>query len=402
MTNDFDSVSHADVILVIGSNTTENHPVLGSWIKERKRKGEISLIVCDPRNIELTRYADVSIMHKSGSDVALLNGMMNVIIGEGLHDAEFVQKHVENFEALKKTVEAYTPEKVAAITGVDEETLRKAARLYAGGPNSALFYSMGITQHKYGTNNVRAVANTALLCGMIGRPGTGINPLRGQNNVQGACDTGCLPEVLPGYIKLASEREKAEARVREIWGSSLPKSAGKSIVTMMAGAAEGSLKGLYIMGENPMVSNPDTNNVRRALENLDFLVVQDLFLTETARLADVVLPAASWAEREGTFTNTSRAVQRIRKAVEAPGEARLVDPYRNRESLRSSLEFRFPGNGHGGNPPFRTPIRRHNLRKAGKPGPDVALPRRDAPGNAHPLLRGFPRGQGLLRSLRMA
>jgi predicted molibdopterin-dependent oxidoreductase YjgC len=181
---------------------------------------------------------------------------------------------------------------------------------------------MGITQHKYGTNNVRAVANVALLCGMIGRPGTGINPLRGQNNVQGACDMGCLPEVLPGYIKLSSEKEKAKTKVREIWGSNLPETAGKSIVTMMAGAQEGTLKGLYIMGENPMVSDPDTNNVRKALENVEFLVVQDLFLTETAKLADIVLPAASWAEKDGTFTNTSRAVQKIRKAVESPGEAK--------------------------------------------------------------------------------
>lgn len=322
MTNDFDSVFQADTILVIGSNTTENHPVLGSWIKERKRNGDISLIVCDPRNIELADYADVSIMQKSGSDVALLNGLMNIIIEERLYDAEFVQKHMENFEELKKTVSSYTPEKVASITAVDEETLRKAARLYAKGPNSAIFYSMGITQHKYGTNNVRAVANTALLCGMVGRPGTGINPLRGQNNVQGACDTGCLPEVLPGYIKLASEKDKAEAKVREIWGSNLPETPGKSMVAMMSGAREGNLNGLYIMGENPMVSSPDTNNVRKALENLDFLVVQDLFLTETAKLADVVLPAASWAEREGTFTNTSRAVQKIRKAVTSPGEAK--------------------------------------------------------------------------------
>jgi len=322
MTNDFESIKQADVIMIIGSNTTENHPVLATWIKERKIKGKTSLIVCDPREIELKQYADVPIRHNSGSDVAFLNGMINIIIEEGLYDDEFVRKHVDGFEDLKKTVASYTPEKVANITGIDGDTLRNAARLYAKGPNSAIFYSMGITQHKYGTDNVRALANLALLCGMLGRQGTGINPLRGHNNVQGACDVGCMPEILPGYINISSEREKAQARVKEVLGGELPPNPGKSMVKMIEAALDGSLKGLYIMGENPMVSDPDTNKQREALENLEFLVVQDLFLTETAMLADVVLPAASWAEREGTFTNTSRAVQRIRKAVESPGEAK--------------------------------------------------------------------------------
>ncbi|HOR54974.1 MAG TPA: molybdopterin-dependent oxidoreductase, partial [Synergistales bacterium] len=195
-------------------------------------------------------------------------------------------------------------------------------RLYARGPNSAIFYTMGITQHQYGTNNVKTVADLALLCGMLGRPGTGVNPLRGQNNVQGACDMGCLPATLPGYLDIAKNTEKAVEKVRQIWKAELPSSPGKTIVKVTDGLAKGEIKGLFIMGENPMVSDPNTNHVKNALEKAEFLVVQDIFMTETAQLADVVLPAACWAEKDGTFTNTCRAVQRIRKAVDAPGDAR--------------------------------------------------------------------------------
>ena len=217
MTNDYESIKHADVALVIGSNTTENHPVIGSWLKEQQKKGRTKLIVCDPRSIELNDYADIKVRHRSGSDVALLNGLMNIIIAEGLHDKEFIEKNVEKFDELKALVAEYTPAKVSAITGVPEETLKEAARLYARGPNSAIFYTMGITQHQYGTNNVKTVADLALLCGMLGRPGTGVNPLRGQNNVQGACDMGCLPASLPGYLDIAKNTEKAAEKVRQIW-----------------------------------------------------------------------------------------------------------------------------------------------------------------------------------------
>jgi len=216
MTNDYESIRHADVILVIGSNTTENHPVIGSWIKEQKKNGTSKLIVCDPRKIELDDLADIKVRQRSGSDVALLNGLMNIIISEGLYDREFVEKNVEKFDELKTLVAEYTPKKVSTITGVSEETLREAARTYAKGPNSAIFYTMGITQHKYGTNNVRTVANLSLLCGMLGRPGTGVNPLRGQNNVQGACDMGCLPAVLPGYLNIAKSTEQAVEKVQKL------------------------------------------------------------------------------------------------------------------------------------------------------------------------------------------
>ena len=322
MTNDYESIRHADVALVIGSNTTENHPVIGSWLKEQQKNGKTSLIVCDPRRIELDDFADIKVRHRSGSDVALLNGLMNIIISEGLYESEFVEKNVEKFDELKNLVAEYTPGKVSAITGVPEQTLKEAARTYAKGPNSAIFYTMGITQHKYGTNNVKTVANLALLCGMLGRPGTGVNPLRGQNNVQGACDMGCLPALLPGYLNIAKSTEQAVEKVKKLWNAKLPTAPGRSIVKIIEGAASGEIKGLFIMGENPMVSDPDTNHVRHALENTEFLVVQDIFLTETAQLADVVFPATCWAEKDGTFTNTCRAVQRIRKAVNAPGEAR--------------------------------------------------------------------------------
>ncbi len=320
MTNDFKSIKEADVLFVVGSNTTETHPVIGSWIKERKADGA-KLIVCDPRKIELAKYADVYIRHNSGSDVALVNGMMHVILRDNLHNAAFIGERVENFEALRKVVKEYTPEKTSEITGVPAELIEAAARTYAAGPNSAIFYTMGITQHQSGTDNVRSLANLALLCGMLGRPGTGVNPLRGQNNVQGACDMGALPNVFTGYQKV--ENADVRSRMSGLWKcGELPAAPGLTLVKMMEAAGTGDLKCLYIMGENPMVTDPDTNHVRHALENLEFLVVQDIFLTETAQLADVVLPAACWAEKEGTYTNTTRTVQRVRKAVEAPGEAR--------------------------------------------------------------------------------
>ena len=320
MTNDFKSIKSADVMFVIGSNTTETHPVIGSWIKEQRKNGA-KLIVCDPRQIELARYADIHVRHKSGSDVALINGIMHVILRDNLFDSAFVEERVENFEALKDTVSKYTPEKVSNITGVPAETIEEAARTYAKGPNSAIFYTMGITQHITGTNNVRSLANLALLCGMLGRPGTGVNPLRGQNNVQGACDMGCLPNVVPGYQNVG--KPEVREKVSEFWnGAKIPEKPGLTVMKMMEAAGNGDIKALYIMGENPMVTDPDTKHVHHCLNNLDLLVVQDIFLTETAQLADVVLPAACWAEKEGTYTNTTRAVQKIRKAVEAPGEAR--------------------------------------------------------------------------------
>jgi formate dehydrogenase alpha subunit len=322
MTNDFDSINDSDVILVIGSNTTEAHPVIGSFIRERVRSGDdkAALIVCDPRKIELADDATIYLQQKIGTDVALINCMMNIIIKEELHNEEFIEKHTENFDELRKSVEKYTPQKVERITGVPRERIIDAAWIYANGRNSAIFYTMGITQHTTGTNNVKALSNLALLCGMFGRSGVGINPLRGQNNVQGACDAGCLPTDVPGYQKVSKQETKD--KIKSLLGFELPATEGKSIVKMTKAAGENKLKGLFIMGENPMVSDPDTNHTRHAFSNLDLLVVQDIFLTETAQIADVVLPAACWGEKDGTFTNSCRTVQRVRKAVTPPGEAK--------------------------------------------------------------------------------
>ena len=321
MTNSVrDCVEEANVILVIGSNTTEQHPVMGYLIKHVVEYSDTKLIVADPRKIELTEYADVWLRHRCGTDVALLNGLMNVILNEDLHDHEFVENRTENFEELKKVVSKYTPEQTEEITGVPKEKIIEAARLYSEAGRASILYSMGITQHTTGTENVLSVANLAMLTGNIGKEGTGVNPLRGQNNVQGACDMGALPPLFPGYQKVAvpEVREKFE----KAWGVKLSASGGLTVVEMMDAATEGKIKGMYIMGENPMLSDPNIGHVEEGLKNLEFLVVQDIFLTETAELADVVLPAACFAEKDGTVTNTCRRVQLLHKAVIPPGESK--------------------------------------------------------------------------------
>jgi len=319
MTNSIKEIDKADTIFVIGSNTTENHPVIGSRIKRAVKNGA-KLIVADPRDIELSKHATHSMRLKPGTNIALLNGMMNVIIAEGLQAEEYIKERTENYDELKELVKDYTPEKVEEITGIPAETIKEAARLYATSERSMLFYAMGITQHSTGTQHVFSIANLAMLCGMVGKEGTGVNPLRGQNNVQGACDVGCLPNFMPGYQKVGDPvvMEKFE----KAWGTKLSDKVGLTVSEIIHAAEEGKVKTLYIMGENPMVSDPDITHVKKGLENLDFLVVQDIFLTETAELADVVLPAASFAEKDGTFTNTERRVQRIRKAIEPIGQSR--------------------------------------------------------------------------------
>ena len=321
MTNSMADLEEADAILVIGSNTTECHPIIGSAIKRAAALRNVPLIVADPRAIELTEFATVHMQQKSGTDVALVNAMMHVILREGLADKDFIAERTEGFEELRKAVEPYTPELGEKISGVPAADIARAARIYAKAPAAAIIYSMGITQHTTGTDNVLSLANLAMLTGNIGKPGAGVNPLRGQSNVQGACDLGALPNVYPGYQKVDDEavRRKFEAA----WGAALPSKAGLTVVEMMRAAADGAVKALYVMGENPMLSDPNITHVEEALKSLDFLVVQDIFLTETARLADVVLPAASFAEKDGTITNTERRVQRLRAAITPPGEARV-------------------------------------------------------------------------------
>jgi len=320
MTNSIEEIEFTDAILAIGTNTTENHPVIGSSVKRAVRRHGAKLIVIDPRRIGLVDYADIWLRPNPGTNVAVLNGLMNVIIGEELYAKEYVETRTEGFEAMKEAVAQYTPDRVEEITGIPVDDLKTAARIYAEANSASILYAMGITQHTHGTDNVKCCANLAMLCGNIGIEGGGVNPLRGQNNVQGACDMGALPNVFPAYQQVASD--EARATFEKAWDVSLPAEPGLTIMEIMNAADDGNLKGLYIMGENPMVSDPDITHVEAALKKLDILVVQDIFLNETGQLADVVLPSACFAEKDGTFSNTERRVQRIRKAVEAPGTAK--------------------------------------------------------------------------------
>ncbi len=318
MTNSINEMGDAAGILAIGTNTTEAHPVIGFLIKQAVAKGA-KLIVANPREIDLVHYADLWLCHKPGSDVALLMGMMRVIVDEGLVDSAFIEERCENFAAFKESLKNFDLDSVEQLTGVAKEQIAEAARIYATNSPATILYAMGITQHSHGTDNVIATANLAMLTGNIGKPSTGVNPLRGQNNVQGACDLGALPNVYPGYQAVADAaiREKFESA----WDCSLSPTPGLALTEIIPAAYQGKIKGLYLMGENPLLSEPDATHAREALQRLEFLVVQDIFLSETAQLADVVLPAATFAEKDGTFTNTERKVQRVRKAIEPIGNA---------------------------------------------------------------------------------
>ena len=320
MTNSIDELEYTDLILATGTNTTENHPVIGMKIKRAVKQHGTKLIVIDPREIDLVKYADIWLRQKPGTDVAVFNGLINVIIAEGLYAKEYVAERTEGFDALKAVVEKYTPEYVENISGVPAEDLKRAARLYAKAKRASIIYAMGITQHISGTDNVKSTANLSMLCGNVGIEGGGVNPLRGQNNVQGACDMGALPNVYPAYQQVANEDVRKKFEVA--WGANLSAKPGLTLMEIMAGAGSGAIKALYIMGENPLLSDPDLHHVKKELQKLDLIIVQDIFLTETAQIADVVLPVASFAEKDGTFTNTERRVQRVRKALEPPGEAK--------------------------------------------------------------------------------
>lgn len=320
MTNTIDDLEEAEVIFVIGSNTTEAHPIIGLQIKKAVRQRGAKLIVADPRRIKLVDFADSWLELKPGTNVALLNSLMNVILAEGLVDRDFIAARTEGFEALEVVLPKYTPEVVEKITGVPAEDIRKAARMFASADRAAICYTMGITQHTTGTDGVLSIANLAMMTGNLGKPGTGVNPLRGQNNIQGVCDMGGLPNVFTGYQKV--DDDDARAKFEQGWGVSLSTNPGLTMMEVMDKAISGEVKALYVMGENPAVADPDMKHVKAALESLDFLVVQDIFLTETAQHADVVLPSASFAEKEGTFTNTERRVQMVRAAIDSPGEAK--------------------------------------------------------------------------------
>jgi formate dehydrogenase alpha subunit len=323
MTNSIRDIPQADVLLVTGSNTTEAHPVLALQMKKAVRQYGARLILIDPRQIELADFAYLHLRHKPGTDVALFNAMAHAIIAHGWANERFIAERTEGFAALKEALADWPPERAAVITGVRARDIVAAAQLYAQATNGAIFWAMGITQHTHGTDNVKALSNLALLTGHIGRPGTGLNPLRGQNNVQGACDMGGLVNVYPGYQPVTSEEMRRKFAIG--WGvlyESLSPSVGLTVTEVMNGVLDGRIHAIYIMGENPMLSDPNLHHVEEALRAVDFLVVQDIFPNETAVLADVILPAASFAEKVGTFTSTERRVQMVHPAFNPPGAAR--------------------------------------------------------------------------------
>ncbi len=320
MTNPIYDITHdVDCILLVGSNPEEAHPVVGMQIRRAVKDGT-RLIVVDPRDIGLSRQADIHLKLRPGTNVAFANGMMNVMIREDLIDHDYIRENAEGFEELKAVVDKYTPEKVGEICHIDPHKLIEAARMYASAKKAPIIYCLGVTEHSTGTEGVMSMSNMAVLCGKIGRSGCGVNPLRGQNNVQGACDMGAQPTDYPGYQKV--DKEEVRRKFEKAWGVDLNPNPGLKATEVFPAAIEGKIKGLYICGEDPVVSDPDTHHIIKALESLDFLVVQDLFMTKTAEYADVILPGISYAEKEGTFTNTERRVQRIRKAVTLEGHMR--------------------------------------------------------------------------------
>jgi formate dehydrogenase major subunit len=319
MTNSVAEIEDADCIFLIGSNTTSSHPLVATRIFRAKAKGA-KLVVVDPRKIQLALKADIYVRHKLGTDVALINGLMHVIIKNGWHDKPFIDERCEGFEEFSKLIDSYPPERVSEITGVSADDIVKMAEYYAKAKAGSIIYCMGITQHTTGVDNVKSLANLAMLTGNMGKESTGVNPLRGQNNVQGACDMGGLPNVYSGYqaVNVIDNQTKFE----KAWNAKLSDKIGLTIPFILSGIAEGKVKALYVVGENPMVSDPDVGHVEKALKKAEFLVVQDIFLTPTAEFAHVVLPGTSFAEKDGTFTNTERRVQLLRKAIEPVGEAR--------------------------------------------------------------------------------
>ncbi|HIF92365.1 MAG TPA: formate dehydrogenase subunit alpha [Myxococcales bacterium] len=338
VTTTYADIENADVALITGSNPTSNHPVAATFFKQAIKRG-LKLIVVDPRREVIADHAEFFCGIKPGTDVAFYNAMMQVIIEEGLCDESFIETRTEGFEALRESVAEYTPERASKICGLSPERIRDVARVFGRAKRAIIFWGMGVSQHVYGTNNARCLISLALITGNVGAPGSGLHPLRGQNNVQGASDAGLIPMVYPDYQRVddARVREKFEAA----WGCSLSPDPGLTVVEITAGALAGSIRGMYIMGENPFLSDPNVNKVRKALSKLDFLVVQDIFLTETAEFADVILPASAYMEKLGTYTNTDRRVQLGRPVLELPGQARLDWEIISEVSTRAGYPMRY-------------------------------------------------------------
>jgi formate dehydrogenase major subunit len=400
MTNDIAGIKDADVVLIIGSDTSAAHPVIASKIKQAIRFGKTKLIVIDPKKIAMADYAVIYAAQRCGSDVAVLNGLMHLMIKNGWYDQEYVAERCEGFEDLKAEVAKYPPAHVEALSGIPAALLERIAHLFGTAKTASVFYAMGITQHTTGVDNVWSVANLQMLAGNIGKPGGGVNPLRGQSNVQGACDVGGLPNVFPAYQKVGDAA--VQAKFEKAWGSKLSDKIGLTVTTMIEAAEAGKLKALYIMGENPMISDPDLTHAEHALHKLDFLVVQDIFMTETAALADVVLPAAAFAEKDGTITNTERRVQRLQKALDAPGEAKpdwwIIQEiaramgasdwnYRHAEDIQNELITVMPS--YGG-------ITYDRLQRQGLQWP---CPTKEHPGTPVLHIGKFARGKGLFKAI---
>jgi len=321
MSNSMDDIAqHAQAFFVIGSNTTEQHPVFGTMLRRAVRFRGAKLIVVDPRRIDLCDFATLHLQQKPGSDIALLNGLMYIILEKGWEARDFIAERTEEFEAFKETIMDYPPEKASEISGVPVEKLYEAAEIMAASKPMAVMWAMGITQHISGVRNVMSLANLQMLLGNMGVPGGGVNPLRGQNNVQGACDLGGLPNVYPAYQPVTSQ--EAQNKFKEAWGQTSNTKVGLTVTEIIPGVLEGKTHAVYILGEDPIMSDPDTHHIRECLEKLDFLVLQEIFPSETSAYADVLLPGASFAEKTGTFTNTERRVQMVHQAIEPPGDAR--------------------------------------------------------------------------------
>jgi formate dehydrogenase alpha subunit len=394
MTNSIAEVENNDVLFVIGSNTKENHPVIALRMIKAVRKGA-KLIIADPRRVPLVRFAHLWLQQRPGTDVALLNGMMHVILAEGLADREFIESQTEGFdEEFRKNIQSFTPDDASRITGVPKEQIVEAARLYARGDRAGIYYTMGITQHSHGTDNVYSIANLALLTGNLGKESAGVNPLRGQNNVQGSTDMGCSPNLYPGYqrVTVPAVRDRFAA----LWGVPLSDKEGLKAPEMLDGALDGSVKALYIMGENPVVSDPDRSHTVKALSKLDLLVVQDIFPTDTTALAHVVLPATAFAEKVGTFTNTERRVQRVRRIVDAPGQARKDSHI----IMELSSRLGYPMAYHHTEEIFQeigrvwTAMAGMSYSRLGEEGGlQWPCPTPDHPGTPYLFKHGFPRGK---------
>jgi len=340
VSNQVEDVALAEVAIVIGSNPTVNHPVAATFMKNAAKNGT-KIILMDPRRSDLARHATYFLQFNGDTDVALLNGMLHVIIEEGLANEAFIRDRTENYEALRANVKDYSPEKVAPITGIDAQTIREVARLYATAKAAIIFWGMGISQHIHGTDNARCLISLALVTGQIGRPGTGLHPLRGQNNVQGASDMGLIPMMFPDYVRV--DNEGARSKFEALWNAKLDPKAGLTVTEITEGAYKGDIRGMYIMGENPAMSDPNVEHAREALAKLDHLVVQDIFFTETASYADVVLPASAFPEKTGTFTNTDRRVQLGRKALDPPGDARQDLEIIQEIARRVGLDWSYAG-----------------------------------------------------------